>query len=151
MPLPLHMVFLLAMLFSSGLWALLSDAISFRPSNSFPCIILQTGRPGSIISRTRIWQPSLKAKHKLCRGLMMPQRRHLLLSTHLWALVHPANELWPSLQPSLGKPLPSHFCMHPQRAPLLAVRGHWSLAQSTANLCALPLHTLIFKYSLTWK
>lgn len=30
-----------------------------------------------------------------------PQRRHLLFSTHLWAPVHPANEPWPSLQPSV--------------------------------------------------
>lgn len=123
MPLPLHTVFLLSTLFSSGLWALLSLAISFQPSYSFPRV-LQTGRPGSTVSRARIWQPSLKAKHKLCRGLMMRLRGGTCLSTHLWALVHPANEPWSSLQPSLGNPLPSHFCMHPQRVPRLAVSGH---------------------------
>lgn len=130
--------------FSSGLWAFLSLAISFQAfTHSFPCV-LQTGRPGSIISRARAWQPSLKAKHKLCRGLMMPLGEGSCSSTHLWAPVQPANEPWPSLQPSLCRPLPSHCCPHPQRVPPAgcqrsAVSGHRPQASRTASPWALPL------------
>lgn len=122
-PLPFHEAFLPSALFSSGLWALLSLAISSGPSHSFPCV-LQTGRPGSIISRARIWQPSLKAKHKLCRGLMMLLRGG--------TCSFPPTSGHPSIRLMSRSPvsnlLPSHFCTHPQRVP--PVGSRWSLFSS---------------------
>lgn len=122
---------------------------SALPSHSFPGV-LQTGRPGSIISRARIWQPSLKAKHKLCRGLMMRLRGGTCSFPPTSG--HPSIQLMsrgPVSNPQCEGLFPATSARIPRGSLLQAVSGHCSLASHTASLWVLPFHTLISKYAFT--